>query len=275
MGDPMGLFAITGAGSGIGAATRARLERAGHAVVGIDLHHAEIIADLSNADGRKAAVAAVLERSQGHLDGLLTAAGVGPPFDAEAMVSINWFGTEALLRGLRVALANSRRGQVVAISSNSTTTMPELPAELIDACLALDEPLARSLAKKHGDGNTYGASKTAVARFVRRHAPTADWAGSGIRLNAIAPGATLTPLLQAGLDSEEYGPAIKAFPVPTGDFGQPDEIAAWIEHMLIGDGSRFMCGSLVFVDGGTDAMVRADAWPATFAMPTGSQFGFD
>ena len=271
----MGLFAITGSGSGIGAATRARLEKAGHAVVGIDLHHAEIIADLSTPEGRSAAITAVLDRSQGHLDGLLTAAGVGPPFSAEQMVSINWFGTEALLSGLRVALANSRRGQVVAISSNSTTTMPDLPADLIEACLALDEPLARSLAKKYGDGNTYGASKTAVARYVRRHAPTADWAGSGIRLNAIAPGATLTPLLQAGLDSAEYGPAIKAFPVPTGDFGDPDEIAAWIEHMLIGDGCRFMCGSLIFVDGGTDAMVRADAWPTTFAMPTGSQFGFD
>jgi NAD(P)-dependent dehydrogenase (short-subunit alcohol dehydrogenase family) len=271
----VGLYAISGSASGIGAATRARLERAGHAVVGIDLHNAEIIADLSTPQGRAAAVEAVLDRSQGHLDGLLTAAGVGPPFSAEKMVSINWFGTEALLRGLRVALANSRRGQVVAISSNSTTTMPDLPADLIDACLALDEPLARSLANKHGDGNTYGASKTAVARYVRRHAPTADWAGSGIRLNAIAPGATLTPLLQAGLDSEEYGPAIKAFPVPTGDFGDPDEIAAWIEHMLIGDGCRFMCGTLLFVDGGTDAMVRADAWPTSFAMPTGSQFGFD
>lgn len=271
----MGLFAITGAGSGIGAATRARLEKAGHAVVGIDLHHAEIIADLSTPDGRSSAVAAVLDRSQGHLDGLLTAAGVGPPFDPEAMVSINWFGTEAMLSGLRIALANSRRGQVVAISSNSTTTMPDLPADLIEACLAMDEPLARSLAKKYGDGTTYGSSKTAVARYVRRHAPTADWAGMGIRLNAIAPGATLTPLLQAGLDSDEYGPAIKAFPVPTGDFGQPDEIAAWIEHMLIGDGCRFLCGSLIFVDGGTDAMVRADAWPTSFAMPSGSQFGFD
>ncbi len=45
--------------------------------------------------------------------------------------------------------------------------------------------------------------------------------------------------------------------------------------MLIGDGCRFLCGSLIFVDGGTDAMVRADAWPTSFAMPTGSQFGFD
>ena len=101
----MGLYAISGSASGIGAATRARLERAGHAVVGIDLHNAEIIADLSTPQGRAAAVEAVLDRSQGHLDGLLTAAGVGPPFSAEKMVSINWFGTEALLRGLRVAPA--------------------------------------------------------------------------------------------------------------------------------------------------------------------------
>ena len=93
----MGMFAITGAGSGIGAATRARLERAGHTVVGIDLKNAEVIADLSTPTGRQAAVAAVLDASRGSLDGLLTAAGVGPPFDAEKMVSINWFGSEALL----------------------------------------------------------------------------------------------------------------------------------------------------------------------------------
>ena len=64
MGGSMGLFAITGSGSGIGAATRARLEKAGHAVVGIDLHHAEIIADLSTPDGRSAGRQAVLSPSR-------------------------------------------------------------------------------------------------------------------------------------------------------------------------------------------------------------------
>ena len=76
----MGLFAITGAGSGIGAATRARLEKAGHSVVGIDLKNAEVIADLSTGEGRSAAIKAVVDQSKGSLDGLLTAAGVGPPF---------------------------------------------------------------------------------------------------------------------------------------------------------------------------------------------------
>ena len=48
----MGAIAITGAGSGIGAATRARLQRAGKRVLGVDLRGAEIAADLGKAAGR-------------------------------------------------------------------------------------------------------------------------------------------------------------------------------------------------------------------------------
>jgi NAD(P)-dependent dehydrogenase (short-subunit alcohol dehydrogenase family) len=270
----VGLYIISGSGSGIGAATRARLERAGHDVVGIDLRNAEITADLSTKPGRDDALAAALERCGGRLDGLVTAAGVGPPFDPPTLVSINYFGSAALLTGLRPALAASGDAQVVAVSSNSTTTQPDVPAELVEACLSGDENLARSLAAKFGDALSYAASKTAVARYVRRNAPTADWAGAGVRLNAIAPGATLTPLLQSGLDSEQYGPAIRAFPVPTGGFGSPEQIAFWIDTMLTGEGAPFLCGAVVFVDGGTDAMVRPDAWPATYPMPAGSDFGF-
>lgn len=264
----MGTIAITGSASGIGAATRSRLTGGGHTVIGVDQRDAEVVADLSTPEGRQAAVDGVLERCGGRLDGLLTAAGVGPPFDAEQMISINYFGSEALLTALRPALAASGDAQVVAISSNSTTTMPDQPEELTQACLDGDEAGARVLAARHGDFFAYPCSKVAIARYVRRNAPTPDWAGSGIRLNAIAPGATLTPLLQAGLDSEEFGQAIRDFPVPTGGFGTADDIAAWIEHMLVGDGARFMCGSLVFVDGGTDAMVRPDDWPVSFTMAT-------
>jgi NAD(P)-dependent dehydrogenase (short-subunit alcohol dehydrogenase family) len=271
----VGTYVISGSASGIGAATRARLEQAGHTVIGVDLRNAEIAADLSTPEGRSAAIDAVLARSGGRLAGMLTAAGVGPPFDPATLVSINYFGTEAFLTALRPALAATGNAQVVAISSNSTTTMPDLPDALIDACLAGDEPLARALAAQHNDGVAYGSSKTAVARYVRRNAPTAAWAGSGVRLNAIAPGATLTPLLQAGLDSDEYGPAIRAFPVPTGGFGTPQQIAFWIDMMLTGEGAPFMCGSIVFVDGGTDAQVRPDAWPISYPLPAGSQLGFD
>lgn len=273
----MGTIAITGSASGIGGATRARCEAAGHTVIGVDLRDAEIVADLSNAEGRQVALDGVLERSDGTLHGLVTAAGVGPPFPAVPMVSINYFGSEALLTGLRPALAagaeaSGSPSKVVAVCSNSTTTMPDIPADLVAACLDGDEELAAGLAAGDGPmaiGNAYAASKTAIARYVRRNAPGADWAGAGIRLNAICPGATLTPLLQSGLDSDDYGPAIRSFPVPTGGFATPDQIAAWIAFMLT-DAADFLCGALVFVDGGTDAMVRPDDWPTTFAMPTSS-----
>ncbi len=267
----MGTYVITGSASGIGAATRTRLEAAGHQVVGVDLRDAEIIADLSTAEGRSDALAATLDAVTGGIDGLVTSAGVGPPFDAAKTLNINWFGTEVFLTGLHEALAaNDAVTKVVAVSSNSTTCNPNVPAEVVDALLAMDE--ATAVAGVEGLGEpaacsamAYACSKTAVARYVRRNAPTADWAGAGIRLNAIAPGATATPLLQSGLDDDTMGPLIRGFPVPTGDFGTPDQIAAWIEFML-GDAADFMAGALVFVDGGTDALVRADSWPVTFEM---------
>jgi len=262
----VGTFAITGSASGIGAATAARLERSGHRVIGVDLRDAVIEADLATSEGRDAASASVLEQCDGRLDGVLVSAGVGPPFDPVVMASVNYFGAQQLLADLRDAMATTGDAQAVAVSSNSTTTQPGVPGELVEAFLDGDEDRARALGHDLGDALTYASSKTALARWVRRQAPTAEWAGSGIRLNAIAPGATMTPLLQSGLDDETFGPLISGFPVPTGGFGDPDQIAAWIEFMLCDDGARFMCGSIVFVDGGTDALVRPDAWPATYQL---------
>ena len=80
----MATIAITGSASGIGAATRARAEAAGDTVIGVDLRDAEVTADLSTADGRERAVAEVLERAEGALDGLVTCAGVSAPTTGSA-----------------------------------------------------------------------------------------------------------------------------------------------------------------------------------------------
>ena len=107
----------------------------------------------------------------------------------------------------------------------------------------------------------YAASKIAVSRWVRRRAVTPEWAGAGIRLNALAPGAIMTPLLQQQLDDPGQARAVRAFPVPVGEYGDPGQLADWIVFML-SDAADFLCGSVIFVDGGSDAYLRSEDWPA-------------
>jgi NAD(P)-dependent dehydrogenase (short-subunit alcohol dehydrogenase family) len=78
-------------------------------------------------------------------------------------------------------------------------------------------------------------------------------------LNAIAPGAVQTPLLQAGLDHPVLGDAIRNFPIPSGGFGTADQIAAAIAFLL-GPDASFCYGSVLFADGGTDALFRAESF---------------
>jgi NAD(P)-dependent dehydrogenase (short-subunit alcohol dehydrogenase family) len=250
---------VTGSASGIGAAIRRRLERADTRVIGVDLRDAEVVGDLATPEGRMAAVAAVRTAAGGRLDAVVACAGVGPQVpDWATIVSLNYFGAVSVLAGLRDVLAAGDAPAAVAISSNSST-LPGAEGPICTACLADDEPEARRLAAAEGGQFAYAGGKRALALWVRRHAPTPDWAGAGIRLNAVAPGATMTPLLRAGLEDPLYGPAIRGFPIPAGDFGNPDDVAATVVFLL-GRDARFFVGSVVICDGGSDAMLRPDAY---------------
>lgn len=247
--------AVTGAASGIGRATRARLESEGWRVIGVDLRDVEVGTDLSTERGRRLAIDGVRGLAGGRLDGLVACAGVGPHFAPVAAIpSVNFFGAVSILDGLRPLLAASPSAAAVAISSNSATIAPGADGELSRACLAADETEAKRLAAAMHGTIAYAGAKLALARWVRRHAPSAPWAGAGIRLNAVAPGPITTPLLQAGLDDPVLGPAIRGLPVPLGAMGAPEQVASAVAFLL-GEGARFCCGSVLFVDGGTDAMM--------------------
>jgi NAD(P)-dependent dehydrogenase (short-subunit alcohol dehydrogenase family) len=243
-----------------------QLRTQGHTVIGVDLKDAEVIADLSTADGRRTAATRVLELSEGKLDGAVLAAGIGPGAGADRarlIAQINYLGTVDLLTAWRPALAAPGNAKVVALGSNSSTTVPAVPRRAIRALLEGDADRAARAVRFFGGGASalmYAASKIAVARWVRQTAVTPDWAGCGIRLNVLAPGAIMTPLLQAQLDSPREGKAVRAFPIPTGGFGDPVHLANWITFML-SDSADFLCGSVIFVDGGTDAYFRPNGWP--------------
>jgi NAD(P)-dependent dehydrogenase (short-subunit alcohol dehydrogenase family) len=249
---------MTGSASGIGAATRARLESDGMRVVGCDLRDAEVIADLSTREGRARAISGLLGASGGRPDGVVLCAGLGPQAPVAKIAAVNYFGAAEVLAGLREALASGSDPAAVVISSNSATISRGLDAALVDAFLAGDEAGVLARAASFEGAAVYAASKLALARHIRREAVSSAWAGSGIRLNAVAPGAVQTPLLQGGLDDAKLGSAIRLLPIPLGGFGKPENIAAAIAFLL-GPDSAFCCGTVLFADGGSDALLRPDA----------------
>ena len=151
------------------------------------------------------------------------------------------------------------RPAAVAIVSNSTTLMPRLPQDLIDACLEGDEEHARELGEKHAWA-AYAGSKTALSHWLRRNAVSDEWAGADICLNAVAPGRVRTALDDAQLADERLKNAVEKLPIPIGGPAQPEAIAHFVAFLL-SDKGRFFCGSVLFQDGGSDALVRPDDWP--------------
>ena len=252
----MSVIALTGSAGGMGRAIRHRLESAGHRLIGVDQRDADVMADLSTSSGRTTMVSEVARQCDGALDGLVVAAGIHAG-DASTIVSVNYFGAIATLAGLRSFLVNGSDPSAVVVSSNSTTTQPGYPIEVAKLCLGGDESAACQAAGDDALG-AYPASKLALARWVRRHAPSADWIGSGIRLNAIAPGFIDTPMTEGTW--EFVATMGDIYPIPVGRPGRPAEIAGLIDYLLSAD-AGFFCGSVITVDGGTEAVLRADDWP--------------
>ena len=252
----MRTYVVSGAASGIGAATTTLLREQGHRVVTVDLRDADVTADLSTADGRATAVSGVLALAD-VVHGVVPAAGIGgfTGTDPVLVVSVNFFGAVALVEGLREPMAAAGGAAVVFLASNSITGQPGWAGDVAIACLRGDEAAARATAAEHEAVMVYPASKAALAWWARRAGVTEEWIGAGIRLNSVAPGKIATAMTDQLAADPVFGPLSEAYPTAVGRDGRADEIAAPIAFLL-SDAASLIVGSVLYVDGGTDAILH-------------------
>ena len=221
---------ITGAASGIGAACAERFREAGWRTAGIDLHGSgtdlAIQTDVSDWAGVKNAVACVMAEF-GQVDFAVSAAGYYEegidvaaitPGQWDRMLAVILGGTANLAAAVLPAMSVRNRGGLVAISSELA--------------------LAGSSTDLH-----YVAAKGAVLGLVK--ALAVEYAPTGIRINAVAPGPTDTPLLAA--DSMWRDQAyLRSLPLQR--LGTPQEIAATV-YYLATEGEMY-CGEVLSPNAG-------------------------
>ncbi|WP_176590551.1 MULTISPECIES: SDR family oxidoreductase [Sphingobium] len=250
---------ITGSASGIGKATAERLTDAGWRVIGIDLRDAEVVADLSTAEGRSGALRSVSTICPDGIDTLVTCAGIYRPIDSPGIVSINYFGTVDIIRGLRSLLLKSASPRVAAVSSMATIL--DVDEEVVTACTAGDEVHAcraavAAAARCPEEPIIYSSTKRAITNWIRSQSVADDWGGSGILLNCVCPGVIRTPLTRDDLSDParmewllNYNPAVIK------DIPGPDVVASLLAYLVSAE-NAYMVGQAIFVDGGTEVRQR-------------------
>jgi NAD(P)-dependent dehydrogenase (short-subunit alcohol dehydrogenase family) len=251
----MSITAVTGSASGIGAAVCKQLQEAGHRIIGIDRQNADIIADLSTVEGRIHAANKVKEMSNNKLDGLVCCAGLGVTApSASLVISVNFFGTTELISLLQSTLEKGENPAITIIGSVAAVQQIAEPHAMTDLMLENKEDEARALADELGQPHiAYAASKYALTVHARRLAVAIG--KTGIRLNTVAPGAVETPLHESSKNDPRFGEAVRNFIAPIGRNGQPSEIADAVSFLQSSQAS-FVHGSVFYVDGGMDAMMR-------------------
>jgi NAD(P)-dependent dehydrogenase (short-subunit alcohol dehydrogenase family) len=255
-------YLVTGSASGIGKATKELLEERGNRVIGVDIAGADIAVDLSTAEGREQLVVEATRLSGGTIDGVLSIAGLLAP--TPATVSVNYFGMIAVLEGMLPLLSTSNYPRAAGVSSRSS--LDNFDSALVDAMRDGDESAARARATELaeqsgglGGGLIYASTKRAFAQWVRREAPTDRWAGAHIPLNAIAPSIVVTAMSAPEMATEEARSLMRERrPMPLNGFAEPiapARLLAWLTSVE----NSHVCGQVIFIDGGADALMRGDS----------------
>ncbi len=252
----MGNVVISGCASGIGLATKEKLESQGDRIIGIDIREADITADLSTPEGRQHAISQALEMSGGDIHGLVLSAGLsGVTTPGDMTLSVNYFGSIELFDGLRPAMEGRPNACAIGLVSNSSQFGVDYEDPMVVALLEGDEAKCREMVMGMDRGAGYRFSKHALARAIRHRA--IEWGPLGVRINAVIPGMTATPMVADIMNDEEMGQYVDMIPCPLGRKGTAEEMAGVIAFML-SDAAAYITGSMIWVDGGTDAAVRPD-----------------
>lgn len=237
---------VTGAGSGIGRATAILFAEAGCKVTLADLNEAgchETLATITAAGGigqvirtdvsKEADVKAMVDKAvaaYGRLDGAGNCAAVASankPVSELSLeewnhcISIDLTGTFLCVKHQAAAMLKTGSGSIVCVAS--TAAVAGLPGAV-----------------------EYCAAKGGVLGLVR--SASFDHSSQGVRVNAVMPGATKTPMLAAATAENGLEDQIKAT-TPIGRFAQPEEVGNAI-RWLVSDEASFVTGSAMAVDGG-------------------------
>lgn len=242
---------VTGGAAGIGLAiARAFAARRGRVAI-LDVDGAEAAARAAELGPRhlgfagdvtdEAAVTAVIAEADaalGGLDVLVNNAGVGdnpvPTLDQDLarfrkVLSVHLDGAFLASREAARHMLPRRRGAIVNIAS--IAALGGLPRR-----------------------NAYGAAKAGIAAMTR--AMACEWAPSGIRVNAVAPGYVATELVRKLADAGGLDLAAIRRRIPMGALGAPEAIADAVVF-LASDAARYITGATLPVDGGWSAFGAA------------------
>jgi NAD(P)-dependent dehydrogenase (short-subunit alcohol dehydrogenase family) len=228
---------VTGGASGIGCEVARRLRDGGHDVVVWDLSGADIDCDVSDPD----AVSSAMERTvreRGVPTRVVTCAGIGAsglllnqsPAEWERVLAVNLTGTWLTIRAAAQAMVDARvGGSIVAVSSISGTVADR-------------------------DMGAYCVSKAGVDMLVKVAA--VEWGSHGIRVNAVGPGVTRTPMLAK---PEQLPGWVEGLAERTafGRLGEATDVAGAIVGVLE---LPWVTGQIVHADGGLALHSPIDAY---------------
>lgn len=237
MSAPQGHAIVTGGSSGIGAGLVARLVRRGLSVTVFDLNPppeqpgvAYEKVDVTNEASVRGAMQSAVERFGAPI-GLVTCHGVRGQF-----VPADELDLDVVRRVLDIHVVGT-----LAVAREFATV-----AESAAAVVTVSSTTAYGGWANQSD---YGVAKAAIRQLTANLA--IEWASRGIRVNSVAPGHTLTPMVQEMIDQGYDVSATKAR-TPLGRLSTPDEMAASMEYLLLD--APFVTGQCLAVDGGWTAV---------------------